>query len=80
MSNLLKGAIAFLIFVEGPFKKRLINSIWSDVILFTTVSFKIKCEYLVTFRVATHSGNFQVEENFRETQGILIYVLNSGKF
>ena len=26
-----------------------------------------------------NSGNFQVEENLRETQGILIYYLNSGK-
>ena len=25
-------------------------------------------------------GNFQVEENISETQGILIYFLNSGKF
>ena len=25
------------------------------------------------------SGNFQVEENLRESQGILIYFLNSGK-
>ena len=27
-----------------------------------------------------NSGNFQVKENLRETQGILIYFLNSGKF
>ena len=27
-----------------------------------------------------NSGNFQVEENLRETQGILIYFFNSGKF
>ena len=27
-----------------------------------------------------NSGNFQVEENLRKTQGILIYLLNSGKF
>ena len=27
-----------------------------------------------------NSGNFHVEENLRETQGILIYILNSGKF
>ena len=26
------------------------------------------------------SGNFQVEENLRESQRILIYFLNSGKF
>ena len=25
-------------------------------------------------------GNFQIEENLRETQGILIYFLSSGKF
>ena len=27
-----------------------------------------------------NSGNFQVEENLRETQGVFIYFLNSGKF
>ena len=27
-----------------------------------------------------NSGNFQVEENLRESQGILIHFLNSGKF
>ena len=27
-----------------------------------------------------NSGNFKVEANLRETQGILIYFLNSGKF
>ena len=32
------------------------------------------------YRVATHSGNFQVEENLWEYQEILIYFLNSGKF
>ena len=26
-----------------------------------------------------NSGNFQVEENLREAQGILLYFLNSGK-
>ena len=26
-----------------------------------------------------NSGNFQIEENLRESQGILIYFLNSGK-
>ena len=26
-----------------------------------------------------NSGNFKVEENLRKTQGILIYLLNSGK-
>ena len=26
-----------------------------------------------------NSGNFQIEENLRETQGTLIYYLNSGK-
>ena len=26
------------------------------------------------------SGNFHVEENLKETQGTLIYFLNSGKF
>ena len=29
--------------------------------------------------VQGNSRNFQVEENLRETQGILIYFLNSGK-
>ena len=27
-----------------------------------------------------NSGNFQVEANLRETQGVLIYFLNLGKF
>ena len=27
-----------------------------------------------------NSKNFQIEENLRETQGILIHYLNSGKF
>ena len=35
--------------------------------------------YFISSRVATHIGNFQVKENLRETQGILIYFLNSGK-
>ena len=30
--------------------------------------------------IQRNSGNFQVEENLRETQGILIYFLNSGNF
>ena len=27
-----------------------------------------------------NSGNFQIEESLKETQGILTYFLNSGKF
>ena len=29
--------------------------------------------------IKVNSGNFHIEENIRETQGILIYFLNSGK-
>ena len=32
-----------------------------------------------TQRIQGNLGNFQVEENLRETQGILIYFFNSGK-
>ena len=46
---------------------RAMNGLTSD--RYKKVSFYLYCSYTY-YRVATHSGNFQVEKNLRETQGI----------
>ena len=73
----------FKVFVKVPLKKPFFLVFVIKYLIFLIIKFHEYRFFITglphTEGVQGNSGNFQVEENLRETQEILIYFLNSGK-